>query len=168
MLQGDDLRANCVVEPAGRVSVEEAIAHPNARTDGLGDLVHDLTRTRGATGSVRWRGHATWHHGKREVERACHGQCVGVAHYLESIVDALLPDWRARLEGGVHEVARVAQHEEGLFAHDDAEVARLRPLDLLGRNVDAPHEAALSPIEEEAHLARADAPNRKVGGGARR
>ena len=70
-------------------------------------------------------------------------------HDLEGVVHALLPDGHARLEGRGHELAVVAQHEEGLVADDDDQVARLGPLDVLGRHVDPPHQPALGPIEEE-------------------
>ena len=39
VLQRDDLAAHRVVEPAGHVGVDQAVAHPDARADLLRDLL---------------------------------------------------------------------------------------------------------------------------------
>ena len=51
VLQRDDLAAHRVVEPAGHVGVDQAVAHPDARADLLGDSVRVRVRAR-----VRGRG----------------------------------------------------------------------------------------------------------------
>ena len=89
-------------------------------------------------------------------------------HDCEGVVDAVLTDGAALLEGRGDRIPIVPEHKKGVLAHKHAELARLRPLDRLGLHVDAAHEAALGPVEEEADLARAHAEQRAAEQSVRR